>query len=487
MTETQLPSGEIKQSIPIDSLNVVAGIESMGVIVDDREGISGSLDVLRNEFGIEDSGFSTVKSRLTLTAIADKLNRVEKDGGHSFGNKTAELEYIADLVMLAVGPHTAYAEQYKATMDEPSVVTTEGLKKAYDRFTQPELSKEMADFLHDSDFDEQRQRLGIKSTDEEDPFRVRVLSIESEFGTESHGLIPHIDYGEEKLPFEEWLKLQKENQTRLDYTQGLKNNGKALQEAVGRETQIAPAWVVTYEDGSRDLCIPSSIAEKILYPDEERASYYNDAERQRDIAVLKHEYTHTQKMLLFDENIGLGIALEELRAEHFSGDKQGYTDIKKFFMGMGMLTGYSPKKSFEIDGHPYDEEKFFEDIAKNIGLDGLLDAITVIPSNYVQDEHANPYLKSLVQNNGGSLSAHFDKTYKRISEQTEHGVLDDRVSVIVDKIRETFKDNEIGSVEQYAYYGGISSLGRIISENFRLRYPDESDGYDYENHKKLSE
>ena len=475
MTEIHLQQNPIEaEQSRIDSMSVVNGLEQSGISIEDKAGVASSLDTLRSEFGIEDSVFDDAKTRLVMTSIADRLNHIETDADAAGIGNAAELEYVADLVMLAVGPQTQYAEQHAATMD--TGVSDERIKAAYDTYTQPEVSREIDDFIRGEAFDALRTRLGVT---EETPYEVRVLSIDSEGSSQSFGLVPEVDFGEEQLSLEESQARMKEREYRQDYIKGLRANSRALNEALGREGDFAPAWVSTFKDGTQYLCLALPTAEKVLYKDEERAPYYKEYDYEHDLAMVEHEYTHTQKMMLFDGHVGLGIALEELRAEYFSGNKQGYMDIKRFFMGMHMATGYSVSQSFEKDGAPYDEEAFLTDIAKNVGLGGLLDAMTAIPGNYAADEGASPYIKAVVAHNGGSLSSHFEQMYDRIKQQDGEDVVEARTSEFIDNLRDKTKGSDYVTVESVLHYGGLASLGRIGSENFRRRYPDESDDYDY--------
>lgn len=205
--------------------------------------------------------------------------------------------------------------------------------------------------------------------------------------------------------------------------------------------------------------------------------HYDESDWSRDLALVEHEYTHTQGSLI--KGIGPGIALEELRAEYFSGNRHGYLDIKKYFMGVRMLTGYSPVDSFEQDGKPYDSNTYYTDIAKSIGLDGLLDCLTAIPANYIANEHASKYLKAVVAHNGGGLSPHFQKTYERFKEKLGDGVLKANIDNFIDDMRGRLRNSSL-SLESVLYYGNVNSFGKLGTENFRSRYPEESDNYDYE-------
>lgn len=444
-----------------ETSQLVEDVEQLGVEIEDKEGVGRALDVLRTEFCINDRVFDNVKSKLVLTAIASRLNQLEAKTEQSVVSKTLELEYIADLVMVCVGTETAFADQHKQAL-EIHGVSDEQTLAAYDKFTQPEVTRDMAEFIHGPAFDELRQRLGIA---DEEEFQVRVLSVDD--GYVSHGMAPETDW--DTGAYEEVVK---DDRVKKAYLQGLRDNSDKLSLMLGREGSFAPAWVTTLDSGRKILCLALPTAEKVLYRKEARSRYYSEEDYEHDLALVKHEYTHTQKMLLFDGSVGLGIALEELRAEHFSGDKHGYTDIKKYFMGMRMITGYSPKDSFELNGAAYDEERFLADIAKNVGLDGFLDVMTVIPGNYAKDEHASSYLKGIVSHNGDSLSKQFRNLYNKYYDADPQAV-ESRLNESIDRLRDMVKDKTI-SVEDWLHYGGITSLGDIGTENFRRRYPEES-------------
>lgn len=466
-----MPPLEVEASERIQSLDILSAIETQGVMIDDREGVALSLDTLRSEFAIEDEALARPKNRLMLTAVAQYLNKTEKTEA-PVGAKAAELEYVADLVMDTVGDYSGYKEQFQQTVE--SDVSEERVRAAYDKFTQPEVSGEMDAFIRGPQFDELRKRLGVT---EEAPYEVRVLSIDDEDGGQSFGLDPRIDW-DDREAYPSHNDAIKEMEYRKDYKAGLVANGNAFNEALGREGSFAPAWVTTFEDGTKYLCLPLPMAEKVLYKDEARAEYYDQDAYDRDVAIVMHEYTHTQKGLNTGMHIGTGIALEELRAEHFSGDKHGYTDIKKFFTGMKMLTGFSPKDSLEAGGQGYDEEAFLLDIAKKAGLQGLLDCMSVVPANYAEDEDANPYLKAIVAHNGGGLSEHFKQLYDRTVAERGAEAVEANVSAFIDRVRDTLKDKGL-TVESWLAYGRNTTIRDIGIENFRRRYPAESDDYDY--------
>ncbi len=465
---------ELQQRVQPQSLEIVGSIEQQGIAIEDKEGVAASLDVIRTEFGLDDSAFEDPKNSLMLTAVANRLNQIDTSESGEFGAKAAELEYVADLVMSIAGPKTAYGDQHREAMDSVERTSDERQKAAYEKYTQPEVTADMDAFIRGEALDELRKRLGVT---EMQPFEVKVLSVDFEDNETNYGLIPGAKV-EGEWSQEKQDAADKEREYGKDYLKGLMKNGESFVAELGREAAFGPAWVTTFEDGTKYLCLTLPTAEKVLYQEEERADYYNDGDRERDLAFVKHEFTHTQASLLSGDEIGLGIALEELRAEHFSGDKHGYTDIKKFFAGVKMLTGYSPKMSFERDGKAFDRNEFVTDIARNLGLSGLVDCMAAIPLVYVEDEQANPYVKAIAQHNGG-LNGQFEKMFERIVAEQGSAQVEARIDRSVDALYEDLKDSEYVTVESWAAYGGIKPLARLVIENFRRRYPDKSDRLDY--------
>lgn len=440
-------------------------IEDRGVVVNNRKAVSDALGDLQNQLGLGNEVFSDFGRSIILVAAVNRL-AVKREAGESDDNLE---RFLTSVVTEAAGVYVSPEREVIADAGvQTQTVSDERKKTVYDKYTQPELTREMDEYIQRSPvFIELRKRLGAE---EEEPFEVKVLSVDA--GNIS-GLIPPADFSDEDN-VEDRLK---EHEFRRSYAKGLKDRTDRFLGEVGRESVFAPAWVVAFKDGSRYMCLASPLAEKVLYPQEERPASYDTAQYERDLAMIQHEYVHTQGAFVESDSV-LGIALEELRAEHFSGNRHGYTDIKRFFKGVKMLTGYDPASSFEIEGRHYDRNEALADIAKNISLEGLLDCMTAIPFNYAQDEEADNFVNTVVAYNDG-LSGLFRKMYERCVEQNGLEAVDANVSYFVDKLREAVEGKQGITVESWFAYGGIDSLRDIGIENFRYRYPDEADGYDY--------
>lgn len=443
---------------------VLTGLEDRGIAIENRESTIETLETINKEFALNDEVFSDFKRTVVLVAAANHLANLEDEN-----SRAKEMEYVADIVMGIAGKYTQFDGQLDYLPDK-YVPSDEQQKNILEKYTQPELTQQMDEYIRGPKFDNLRARLG--KSEAEEPFEVRVLSIDA---GNIHGLIPSVDYDDESISYEEH---KKEMDFRHNYSANLELRTKQFAEAYGRDDVFAPAWISTFNDGTRYLCLASPLVEKVLYDKEERKDYYSEDYWIDDLAVVEHEYTHTQQMLT-EGKINLGISLEELRAEHFSGNHHGYTDIKKFFHGISMLTGYHPSDSFEIEGKPYDQDEFLTEIAKNIGLDGLLDCMTAIPTNYAEDEDANKFIKAIVAHNGGSLGSQFGKIYKKIIQKDTKEVVDARIDDFVDKIYEKTKNSKYVTVESWFAYAGIGTLRDIGIENFRRRYPENSDEVDY--------
>lgn len=439
-------------------------VAERGVNIQNPEATQRWLGVLREEFGIDDEAFTDFQRSITLCAIAERLASNET-AGIPASDYSSELEYAADLVMDIAGQYTVYKDSYESSKpaDESKMeLTDERITSVVDKYYQPELSRGLQAFIQGEDMAELRQRLGGGGQ----PFEVKVLTIDT---GDTFGLVPQVKF-ESGLDSKQLSDLESEQKIRNNYLQGLKTRGRQFSEELGLDKGIsAPAWVWTLDNGQQLLCVSSPLAERIIYPDEERSTHLTESDRERDLATLKHEYIHTQQNLSRGRP-GLGVALEELRAEHFSGDKHGYNDIKRYFLGMKILTGYSPVASFEVEGQPYDRDECLADMARHLGLAGMLDSLAVIPQAYEKREDVSVFVKSAIEQTGG-LSGQFQKLYERLVMQAGEDVIEDRVSKAVDSLLSSpaFKDGSL-TFKNWMDYVNIGSLNEILFKNYSRRY-----------------
>lgn len=439
----------------LESLEIVNSIISNGVEIDDSVRLAQALEQIRGEFEISDDVFSDFGNALVLTAVANRYARITGN----VGQQGEELQYLSHII--ATVNDDKRPGQIEAQNSNNLSVSDVHKKEVFDKYSQPELTEDLNEYLHNPDFDELRRRLGVQ---EDSPYELRVLSIDT---GDSFGLVPSVDWNEEGVSHGD---ISAEEQFRKSYQDGLLRRTSQFNQDLRRDEIFAPAWVTHFDDGTKYLCVTSALAEKIMYPSEERASYYTESSHEDDLAILKHEFTHTQGEIADEPT--LGIALEELRAEHFSGNKHGYTDVKRFFMGVRMITGYDVAKSFEPGGQPYSKEEFFADIARNIGIDGFLDCMVAIPNTYVDDEESPRFIKELVQHNGG-LSGLFQSFYEREVSVKGEEVVENRISDFVDIIYDRIKKSEYVTLDSFLAYGGIASLHDIAMQNFKRRYTQE--------------
>jgi hypothetical protein len=472
-TLDQAPSYELQQPEQRTAQGVVDSVIGFGIEVEDRDRVCGALSEIIDDFGISEDAFSDKGNAIIMTAVAtmsadldEEYKGRESDNGYFYGKS-----YLSDLIMSVVGTSTEFAEIVEEE-HSTSAVSDAQTRKVLDKYSHPELSEEVVQFIDGSEFDDVRDALGIDKESQE-PFEVRVLTINTDA---DYGLIPRVDYNGVAFGSEEWNQLLQDQDTIQEYELTLKQRAEDMNAELGREGSFAPAWVNHMDDGSTILCISSGLAEKLLYPTEERANFYTPGDRVRDLAVLKHEFTHTQKPIT--KHVGVGIAMEELRAEYFSGMKQGYMDVKKFSAGVRMFLGKSIPDSFS-PSTGYDRAEFIQSLTESVGLRNMLDIMSGVPANYASDEDCSIFTRDIVSHNGG-LNGLLARIHNRAETTDGPEVVEDRVSNYIDNLRTVLNGATI-SVESSLVYGGISELARAGIDNFRRRYPEESDGYDYFN------
>ncbi len=464
MSETLTPTnGSFEAPIKnLDSELIVAGVENIGISIKSPTEVAQNLSVLNHEFGISAEAYEDTTTSILLTGVAELTAELEaRKEGMTIGQYGAEMEYVADLVMGIAGEHTVFSEQHEEGLKQGGFnPSDEHMMHVLDKYSQPELSKGLSDHIAGEALDGVRAAIGIDKS-MESPFEVRVLSIGDD--SAEYGLIPSINWEDQKIDTDEEIYIREK------YKKDMNDRADSFNSELGRSEGFAPAWVMTFDDGKRVLCVTSGFAEKILYPEEDRAEYYDDRAREGDVALLEHEYTHTQQAIT--TKAGIGISLEELRAEYFSGNKHGYIDVKRTVNGIRAVTGVSVEDSF-VAAELNSRDSVITDLAKTLGLQNTLDLMAAIPSNYASDEKVSPFIRGIVNHNGG-LSGSLKRIYDRTLKEQGAEIVESRVSGFIDRLHRSTANSKYVTVESWLNYGGNTTLASIGMENYRRRYPQE--------------
>jgi hypothetical protein len=271
----------------------------------------------------------------------------------------------------------------------------------------------------------------------------------------AYGLVDPYDYEvntnlDNKDRYRQFQQYNSYRQVVDGYSDGLAKRGKDFRGALGTES-AAPAWV-TNVDGEKTLCISLPLAEKILYKEEvtKGSSSYSDNDFVHDMAMLEHEYVHSQEGMLDPKlSLDFGISLEERRAEYFSGDKHGYTDAKSFLNDVGLLTGEFVQDVFDNASQKgRNPSEVVEAYANQLGLSRLVELLAVMPSNY-NKEQTNSFRSSINEHLGG-----YDGVLRRIYDDKvvagEKPKIDERITARMKRLVEINPD--FWTAEEYENY-----------------------------------
>ncbi len=148
---------------------------------------------------------------------------------------------------------------------------------------------------------------------------------------------------------------------------------EAFAKALGLDQRwLPPLWSHDLGDHTV-LAFTRPYAEQILAIDEQ-----DEDERARRIALVVHEYIHSQDVLSSGE---LGLLFEEQRAERLSGSRHGYLEVKQFFIYLRVVTGFDADAA--IARHPRDRLGFYRAVADGVGLDALAEIASLFPQAYL--------------------------------------------------------------------------------------------------------
>lgn len=385
LTETDTPaSPEALHNPGTAFTNAVDKLaEKIPEIAEQRDAIEQSGKELLEEFDIKTELFEDTGKSLFFTTLAERYSALENSKTSlSLDVYTAEKELIADATMLLAGKESGLFADAEQLIDasEQNETQTDAI---YERFTNKEVSEELHTAINNGLLKDIKDQLGVTEANE-DAFTVRVLNIGDE--STMHGLADlannHLVTEPQQSPG--WREYFADERALAAYKKTMTNNLAELQRELGITT-LPPAWVTHPETGGV-INIPLPIAEKILYTDQPRSRSYDDYDRKRDIATLEHEYVHTQGGLTIGNDMFFGMTIEEYRAEFFSGNKNGYQDVKGFLKDFELVSGVNIPGYMASHLKGGTPEDFYTMVAQKIGLQNTLELALTVPNKYIAPE-----------------------------------------------------------------------------------------------------
>jgi hypothetical protein len=254
--------------------------------------------------------------------------------------------------------------------------------------------------------------------------------------------------GEKPYNGPEWQEFLQAQESFNCYLDGLEQRKELLSRDLGWPN-TPPAWV-TPINGVPNLCLPLPIAEKILYKDQPRANFYDVFYEELEFAFLAHEYTHTQGGLNLSGDLFFGIGVEEVRAEHFAGNKMGYRDAKGFYADITRVTGFSAvdfMDEHEKGGNMYD---FYKNLTNRASLQSVLEIAIMPPSVYIDD---NRVIQRQIAEHLGGFDAITKRVYEQVVREGRSSEIDSEIEDSVDRLIAGGHDLESYFYQRKKVYG----------------------------------
>ncbi|HET8991821.1 MAG TPA: hypothetical protein VFN31_02185 [Candidatus Saccharimonadales bacterium] len=421
MPAEQIPQTEIQSaneamtnpSFAVFGDHLQAQASVVGELAENQDAIREAGNQLIEEYDLKPSLFENEGRSFVFTAIAERKVAGVPEDDDFIGSALALLAYKHSDKLAPVGDLVKEAEGGLTQVQEDAI---------HDKYTHKPLSNEFSQAVKNGDMlSDVKSRLGI-TPDNEQPFEIKVLTVEhghkSGFGMDSAGIY---------APFTPWEEVPGDtHQEKSAYTQAendtidavkkhkedLLKRGKQMEDELGHE--IARAWVTTNHEGQRVLYLSMPLAEKLLDPSlTDNALSYTEKDRQSDLALLEHEYVHTQGGMNIDNGVFFGISLEERRAEYFSGDKHGYQDVKGLMLDVAVASNMLVTNLFADKPFGGKQSELYTDLANRIGVRNTLELLVLPPQAYIDRNQGNVLQRALVEYIGG-----YDGLIKHILERS---------------------------------------------------------------------
>lgn len=376
-------------------------------IADKKEIIAQAVSEMLEQFDINKNILTDDAKVLVLSGLAEKWISEGK-----------ESQFVGDVLTLSAYENSSLLEeafrndQILTKEFELSEVEREAV---YERYTNHKVTEQLKNKINEGLLADVKQRLGITAENEDD-FELRVLNVaedDMDFYGISAGNYPTYDADNREQYLKEVKEFDADAKELSNWKKGLIQRGSEFKKLLG-ESQIAAAWVDRSESGKSTLCLRLPAAEMILDKSiTEKTSYFTDGDYRRVMATLEHEYTHTQGRVNITGESFLGIGLEEIRAEHFSGDTAGYSDAKGFLRDIKTITGFDIKDSLDSRPKGGTAAELYADIANGTSISDMVEILALAPMVYRPD--SNTALDRLYATSEGYNGVHRRLLEKNVS------------------------------------------------------------------------
>ncbi len=384
-----IPPQHHEMTRAIDCGQIIRSVADQGIDIPNAEDLTDKMSQVVTDYEIDPSFFESQSGTLLLMAITDQLVATDQD------------KFADTMIRALVGKRSGVHDD--SVLDGSNSISDEARDKTYEQFTNAELTNQMTEFLHsDPRFTELYKRLG--ADDETPGFKLRVLDIKADAPV--YKLKPKREDYDQDTGYKEF---KTDTDVSEAHIRRLEQHEDVLKSLLDMSA-TAPAWTsVDSDDPSKNMAfIPAPMAELIL----------NGQAENPDIATIEHELTHTtQNLFIPGAKVIFGLGVEELRAEHFSGNTQGYMELKGVATLIDVYSGGTDNIPglFEPYGESFDPDRFALDVARKFGLDGMLRLYTMVPYNYLsyEDPAHESLLISIDEHLGniGSVSEFFRSRY----------------------------------------------------------------------------
>ena len=343
-------------------------------IAENREIIEKGGQALIEDFNLMPEFFDDEAHSMYFAALAqrngDLISAIESDTTRD--SLAKEKEFIHDAMALVALDKSKNYDQFANLVDSTEETSDEYDRMVYEKYTNQEATDKIKALVDGGLLDAVKSRLGV-TPENESHYDIKVLNVGNDYArSEMVPQQPGLFGGDKEVSYNDFLKAA---------------NQSFLAESKMGASDVPLAWKQEI-DGVKTLVLPLPVAEMISDPE---GKIKGDKEQREQTlkelqSIIEHEYVHTQGGLTLDEKSLIGITLEEIRAEEYSGNGQGYQECKIAAMYINVATAFDVIGQMKQSAKGGDCATMFAEISNKLGLQPALELNLSLPTAYLNGD-----------------------------------------------------------------------------------------------------